>query len=70
MDSGAGPLHGSARRGHSESRKADDMVTSSIKADTGGWVGLIVDARGASCGDDLAPVTTHDDGVDAAPATG
>lgn len=46
------------------------MVTSSIKADTGGWVGLIVDARGASCGDDLAPVTTHDDGVDAAPATG
>lgn len=70
MDSGAGPLHGSARRDHSESRKADDMVTSSIKADTGGWVGLIVDAHEASFGDDLALVTTHDHGGDPAPATG
>lgn len=46
------------------------MVTSSIKADTGGWVGLIVDAHEASFGDDLALVTTHDHGGDPAPATG
>lgn len=46
------------------------MVTLSIKADTGGWVGLIVDTHGASCGADLALATTHDHGVDAAPVTG
>lgn len=46
------------------------MVTLSIKADTGGSVGLIVDAHGASFGDDLALVTTHDHGGDPAPATG